>query len=89
MKSKSKPKPSPYKARPLYGISRVDQPEKANHTWYLRISALGIATTFADKLHGGKRRALEAAQKQRDIYFLMLPERLQVRASRPRPKRRK
>jgi hypothetical protein len=59
---------SPVRDRPNYGISRIDQPEKANHGWYVRIMSKGRKEQkfFSDKLHGGRESALEVARKHRD-----------------------
>jgi len=47
------------------GISRIDQPEKRTHGYFVRLVRKGkiYPAFFADKTHGGKRRALKAAQK--------------------------
>ena len=47
------------------GISRIDQPEKHNHGYYVRLSRQGKteAKFFADKSNGGKRAALRAARE--------------------------
>jgi hypothetical protein len=47
------------------GISRIDQPEKYNHGYYVRVRRNGKteAKFFADKGHGGKRAALRAAKE--------------------------
>ena len=47
------------------GISRIDQPEKRTHGYFVRLARKGkiYPAFFADKTHGGKRRALKAAQK--------------------------
>jgi hypothetical protein len=43
-------------SRPNDGISRIDQPEKHNHGWFVRVRLKGKTTSkfFADKLHRGK-----------------------------------
>jgi hypothetical protein len=45
-------------------ISRIDQPEKHNHGFYVRVTRDGKTKSkfFADKLNGGKRAALRAAK---------------------------
>ena len=47
------------------GISRIEQPEKRTHGYFVRLARKGkiYPAFFADKTHGGKRRALKAAQK--------------------------
>lgn len=47
------------------GVSRIDQPDKHNHGWYMRLTRCGkrIATFFADKKYGGKAKALAQARK--------------------------
>ena len=49
----------------LMGISRIDQPEKHNHGYYVRLSRRGKMESkfFADKSNGGKRAALRAARQ--------------------------
>lgn len=73
------------KPRKNYGISRIDQPEKKNHGWYVRIN--GKRKFFADGIYSGKRRSWEAAENYRDIQFDGLPARLQQRAAKPRPRK--
>jgi hypothetical protein len=48
----------------MVGISRIDQPEKRTHGYFVRLTRNGktYPAFFGDKTHGGKRRALEAAQ---------------------------
>ncbi|HYP26332.1 MAG TPA: AP2 domain-containing protein [Blastocatellia bacterium] len=47
------------------GISRIDQPEKHNHGYYVRLSREGRTESkfFADRSNGGKRAALRAARQ--------------------------
>jgi hypothetical protein len=47
------------------GISRIDQPEKHNHGYFVRLYRWGksYSAFFADKKHGGKATALAAAQR--------------------------
>jgi hypothetical protein len=47
------------------GISRIDQLEKRTHGYFVRLARRGkiYPAFFGDKTHGGKRRALKAAQK--------------------------
>lgn len=49
----------------LKGISRIDQPDKHNHGWFVRVTRNGktFSMFFADKKHGGKAKALSAAKK--------------------------
>ena len=49
----------------MKGISRIDQPEKHNHGFYVRLTRAGKTHSafFADKSHGGREKALAAAQK--------------------------
>ncbi|MFZ1074288.1 MAG: hypothetical protein WAO21_12750 [Verrucomicrobiia bacterium] len=53
------------KNRATRGISRIDQREKHNHGFFVRLQRKGIVHSafFADKSHGGRRRAFRAAQK--------------------------
>lgn len=46
-------------------ISRIDQPEKYNHGFYVRVTYNQSTKSkfFADKSHGGKRAALKAARE--------------------------
>ena len=64
------------KPRASYGISRIDQPEKKNHGYYVRITHRGKTTQkfFPDKSSGGKGAALAAARKFRDKVFARLPK---------------
>src|SRR5688572_16042498 len=47
------------------GISRIDQPEKRTHGFFVRLLRKGKRYTgfFGDKGHGGRAPALKAAQK--------------------------
>jgi hypothetical protein len=49
----------------MRGISRIDQPEKRTHGFFVRLQRRGISHNafFADQSYGGKRRALRAAQR--------------------------
>ena len=62
--------------RPSYGITRIDQPEKKNHGFYVRIThkGKGYQKYFPDKSNGGKAKALEAAKDYRDEILLKLPK---------------
>ncbi|MEM6885359.1 MAG: AP2 domain-containing protein [Verrucomicrobiota bacterium] len=48
----------------LKGISRIDQEEKHNHGWFVRVTRKGktYSAFFTDKKHGGKGKALAAAK---------------------------
>jgi hypothetical protein len=61
---------------PNYGISRIDQAEKKNHGFYVRITHRGKTTQkfFPDKSHGGKAKALRSAKDFRDRAFSKLPK---------------
>jgi hypothetical protein len=50
------------------GVSRIDQPSKNNHGWYVRVSFNGKQHSkfFNDFKHGGKDAALTAAVAYRD-----------------------
>jgi len=54
-----------YKSRRSRGIARIDQPEKHNHGFFVRLQRKGIVHSafFADLSCGGKRRAFRAAQR--------------------------
>ena len=58
----------PPRTRGLKSITRIDQPEKHTHGWYVRVRYAGkeISRFFSDKTNGGKKKALEAAVKFRD-----------------------
>lgn len=47
------------------GISRIDQPSHRTHGFFVRVSSQGRVHSafFADRKHGGRARALAAAQK--------------------------
>jgi hypothetical protein len=53
------------KHRPNAGVSRINQPEKRTYGFFVRLTRNGRIHNafFADKSHGGKRKALEAARK--------------------------
>jgi len=65
----------PAAPRPFYGITRIDQPEKKNHGYYVRITHQGHCHQkyFPDKSNGGKRKALAAAQAHRDALLATMP----------------
>src|SRR5436190_10691535 len=77
--------------RPMYGVSRIDQPEKKNHGWYVRVTYKGKTEQkfFADKSNGGKTKALKAAQGHRDHLVTLLPPNRQEAASRKRASSKK
>lgn len=64
------------------GISRIDQPSHRTHGFFVRVHHRGKihSAFFSDQKHGGRKRALEAAQK----HYLKLRKRLRLpsRASR-------
>ncbi len=72
--------------RPTYGISRIDQVEKKNHGWYVRVTFKGTVTQkfFSDKSNGGKSKALKLAQDHRNELVSQLPESRQISASKKR-----
>ena len=72
--------------RTMYGVSRIDQPEKKNHGWYVRVTYKGKTEQkfFADKSNGGKSKALKGAQAHRDHLVTLLPPNRQEAASRKR-----
>jgi len=49
------------------GISRIDQPEKRTHGFFVRVARKGKihSAFFTDRQHGGKAKALAAAQQHR------------------------
>ena len=79
-----KPLPSPQVARAPrrqgprsrvnYGISRIDQPHKTHHGWYVRITRNGRTTQkfFADRRYESRDSALEAARRHRDALLASL-----------------
>ena len=62
--------------RPNYGISRIDQPDKKNHGYYVRITHNGKTQQkyFPDKACGSKTKALKLAQEFRDKIVKKLPK---------------
>lgn len=68
----------------MYGISRIDQPEKKNHGWYLRLRYDGarVAEFFADGTHGGKGRAKTAVMARRNECLQYLPEKRRAKIIR-------
>ena len=77
--------------RPNYGISRIDQPEKKNHGWYVRVTHNAKTTQkyFPDKSCGGKNKALKGAREFRDALVRKLPKAKQEAVSRPARKVKK
>lgn len=61
---------------PNYGISRIDQADKKNHGFYVRITHRGKTTQrfFPDKSCGGKGKAQKLAREFRDKVFAKLPK---------------
>ncbi len=70
--------------RPNYGITRIDQPEKKNHGYYVRIThrGKGVQKYFPDKSLGGKPKALKAARAFRDSILDKMPRYKQESACR-------
>lgn len=70
--------------RPSYGITRIDQPEKKNHGFYVRITHRGKnhQKYFPDKSLGGKPKALKAAKIYRDELLSKMPKYKQEAAAR-------
>ena len=54
--------------RKFKGVSRIDQPEKHTHGWYVRVSFNGTVNSkfFADEKNGGADKALEKAIRFRN-----------------------
>jgi hypothetical protein len=54
---------------PMKGISRIDQPEKHNHGFFVRLAREGKTHSafFADKSHGGRQKALAAARQHYEM----------------------
>ncbi len=65
-----------HKTRTNYGISRIDQPDKKNHGFYVRITHNGTLYQryFPDKASGGKNKALGKAKAYRDEVVAKLPK---------------
>jgi len=74
--------------RPNYGISRIDQPDKKNHGYYVRITHNGKTQQkyFPDKASGSKTKALKQAKEFRDKVVGKLPKAKREAASRKRRK---
>ncbi|MEM6279762.1 MAG: AP2 domain-containing protein [Verrucomicrobiota bacterium] len=71
-------------SRPNYGITRIDQPEKKNHGFYVRITHRGKSHQkyFPDKASGGKTKALKAAKEHRDKLLSKMPKYKQEAAAK-------
>jgi len=50
------------------GISRIDQESRNTFGWYVRVMFNGkqVSKFFSDKVHGSRKKALDAAVKYRD-----------------------
>ena len=74
--------------RANYGISRIDQPEKKNHGFYVRITHRAKTTQkfFPDKSLGGKSKALKLARQFRDSLVAKLPRYKREAAARKKRK---
>ena len=72
--------------RPNYGISRIDQPDKKNHGYYVRVTHKGKTQQkyFPDKASGSKTKALKLAKEYRDKVVSKLPKGKREAASRKR-----
>ncbi len=72
--------------RPSYGITRIDQPEKKNHGFYVRITHRGKTRQkyFPDKSCGGKGKALTMAREYRDSILSKMPKHKQLQAAKRR-----
>jgi hypothetical protein len=53
----------------MKGISRIDQPEKRTHGFFVRLARQGKTHSafFADKSHGGRQKALAAARQHYEM----------------------
>ncbi len=74
--------------RANYGITRIDQPEKKNHGFYVRITHRGTTHQkyFPDKSSGGKTKALKLAKEYRDKLLEKMPKYKQEMAARKKRK---
>lgn len=73
--------------KPMFGISRLDQEEKHNHGYQVRVTHKGLkvgARFFPDKSLGGPRKALAAAKAYRDEVVQQHPEVLDRALKKPR-----
>jgi hypothetical protein len=59
----------------VVGISRIEQPEKNHFGYYVRLTWRGnqYAKFFSDKKYGGKRAALQAAERHFDELDEQMP----------------
>lgn len=66
----------------MKGISRIDQPEKRTYGFFVRLTRKGKTRSafFPDKTHGGREKALAAAQQH---YARLLASHGPVRKSLP------
>lgn len=64
------------KMRALQHISRIDQPRKHQHGWWVRIQRDGekIQSFFSDVAHGGQSHALRKAKAYRDQLLINYPK---------------
>lgn len=64
--------------RATYGITRIDQPEKKNHGFYVRLRHKGepYDKYFPDKASGGRVLAQIAARNWRDQILAALPDKI-------------
>lgn len=76
------------KPRADYGITRIDQPEKKNHGYYVRITHRGKTHQkyFPDKSSGGKSKSLKLAKDHRDKLLAKMPRYKQDAASKKKRK---
>ena len=74
--------------RANYGITRIDQPEKKNHGFYVRITHRGNTHQkyFPDKSSGGKSKALKLAKEYLDKLLAKMPKYKQEMAARKKRK---
>ena len=74
--------------RTNYGITRLDQDDKRNHGFYVRITYRGKTHQkyFPDKSSGGKKKAFTMAQDFRDDLLKKMPEYKQEMAARKKRK---
>lgn len=70
--------------RTTYGITRIDSDKSRTHGFYVRVQ--GQSKLFSDKVYITKRHAREAAENYRDILWLRMTPKQQLRASKPRKK---
>lgn len=70
--------------RSNYGITRIDQPEKKNHGYYVRITHKGKSYQkyFPDKSSGSKTKALKLAKEYRDGLLKKMPKYKQQAAAK-------